>query len=42
LADGLQYMPGRDEVMRQWTMLKIPYFDSTPQLVGVCRRVWMR
>jgi hypothetical protein len=30
----LQYMPGWDEVMRQWSILKIPYVESTPQLVG--------
>jgi hypothetical protein len=42
LQYGLQYMSGRDEVMRQWSMLKIPYIDPTPQHVGVCHRVWMR
>jgi hypothetical protein len=42
VAARLQYMSGRDEVMRQWSMLKIPYIDPTPQHVGVCDGVWMR
>jgi hypothetical protein len=42
LQYGLQYMSGRDEVMRQWSMLKIPYIDPTPQHIGVCHRMWMR
>jgi len=41
LQYGLQHMGGRDELMRQWSIIKIPYIDSTPQHVGVCRPVWM-
>jgi len=38
----LQYMGGRDELMRQWSIIKIPYIDPRPQHVGVCHGVWMR
>ena len=32
LQYGLQYMSGRDEVMRQWSMFKIPYIDPRPNM----------
>jgi hypothetical protein len=41
LQYGLQYMRGRDEVMRQWS-IHDPVYRSKTQHVGVCHRVWMR
>jgi hypothetical protein len=37
----LQYMRGRDELMRQWS-IHDPIYRSKTQHVGICHRVWMR
>src|SRR5215211_9123745 len=41
LQYGLQYLRGRDELMRQWS-IHDPVYRSKTQHVGVCHRVWMR
>src|SRR5918995_3339043 len=38
LQYGLQYLRGRDEVMRQWS-IHDPVYRSKTQHVGVCHRV---
>src|SRR5215207_938360 len=41
LQYGLQYLRGRDEVMRQWS-IHDPVYRSKTQHGEVCHRVWMR